>query len=197
MLTDLQCKRAKAGEKDYKLADARGLYLFVTKSGFRSLRWKFRFAGKGKRLVLGSYPEMSLGSAREARENAARLLKSGVDPSLQAKQLASIGLEEAAATFEAVAREWHGQQVSGWGPRHAANVLKSLEQDVFPKIGALPIKGITSPMVLEVVRAIEDRPSIETARRVRQRISAVYSYAIASVLPLPIRQHRSGRPSSR
>jgi hypothetical protein len=113
MLTDLQCKRAKAGEKDYKLADARGLYLFVTKSGYRSWRWKFRFAGKEKRLVLGSYPEMSLGSAREARENAARLLKSGVDPSLQAKQLASIRLEEAAATFEAVAREWHGQQVSG------------------------------------------------------------------------------------
>src|SRR3546814_20585423 len=66
--------------------------------------------------------------------------------------------------------------------RHAADVLKSLEQDVFPKIGALPIKGITSPMVLEVIRAIEARPSIETARRVRQRISAVYGYAIASGL---------------
>jgi integrase len=182
MLTDLQCKRAKAGEKDFKLADARGLYLFVTKSGFRSWRWKFRFAGKEKRLVLGSYPEMSLGSAREARENAARLLKSGMDPSLQAKQLASIRLEEAAATFEAVAREWHGQQVSGWVPRHAADVLKSLSRTCSPRIGALPIKGITSPMVLAVVRAIEDRPSIETARRVRQRISAVYSYAIASGL---------------
>lgn len=91
-------------------------------------------------------------------------------------------LEEAAATFEAVAREWHGQQVSGWEPRHAADVLKSLEQDVFPRIGALPIKEITSPMVLDVVRAIEDRPSIETARRVRQRISAVHAYAIASGL---------------
>jgi integrase len=182
MLTDLQCKKAKAGEKDYKLADAHGLYLFVTKAGFRSWRWKYRFAGKEKRLVLGSYPEMSLGAAREARGNAARLLKSGVDPSLQARQLAAMRLEEAGTTFEAVAREWHGQQVSGWVPRHAADVLKSLEQDVFPRIGALPIKGITSPMVLEVIRAIEDRPSIETARRVRQRISAVFAYAIASGL---------------
>lgn len=182
MLTDLQCRKARAGEKDYKLADARGLYLFVTRTGFRSWRWKFRFAGKEKRLVLGAYPEMSLNAARDARENAARLLKSGVDPSLNAKQLAAVRLEETAATFEAVAREWHGQQESGWVPRHAADVLKSLEQDVFPKIGALPIKGITSPMVLEVVRSIEDRPSIETARRVRQRISAVYSYAIASGL---------------
>lgn len=182
MLTDLQCRKAKAGEKDYKLSDAHGLYLFVTRTGFRSWRWKYRFVGKEKRLVLGSYPDMNLSAAREARENGARLLRSGIDPALQAKQLAAIRLEEAQATFETVAREWHGQQLGGWVPRHAADVIKSLEQDVFPKIGSLPIKGITSPMVLEVVRAIEDRPSIETARRVRQRISAVYAYAIASGL---------------
>jgi len=182
MLTDLQCRKAKAGEKDYKLSDAHGLYLFVTRTGFRSWRWKYRFAGKEKRLVLGSYPDMNLSAAREARENGARLLRSGIDPALQAKQLAAIRLEEAEATFETVAREWHGQQLGGWVPRHAADVIKSLEQDVFPKIGALPVKGITSPMVLEVIRAIEDRPSIETARRVRQRISAVYAYAIASGL---------------
>lgn len=65
-------------------------------------------------------------------------------------------------------------------PQHAADVLGSLERDVFPRIGGLPIKGINSPMVLEVVRAIENRPSIETARWVRQRISAVYGYAIAT-----------------
>ena len=182
MLTDLQCRKAKAGEKDYKLSDAHGLYLFVTRTGFRSWRWKYRFAGKEKRLVLGSYPDINLSAAREARENGARLLRSGIDPALQAKQLAAIRLEEAEATFETVAREWHGQQLGGWVPRHAADVIKSLEQDVFPKIGALPVKGITSPMVLEVIRAIEDRPSIETARRVRQRISAVYAYAIASGL---------------
>jgi hypothetical protein len=52
-------------------------------------------------------------------------LKSGVDPSLQARQLAAMRLEEAGTTFEAVAREWHGQQVSGRVPRHAADVLKS------------------------------------------------------------------------
>ena len=182
MLTDLQCRKAKAGEKDYKLSDAHGLYLFVTRTGFRSWRWKYRFAGKEKRLVLGSYPDINLSAAREARENGARLLRSGIDPALQAKQLAAIRLEEAEATFETVAREWHGQQLGGWVPRHGADVIKSLEQDVFPKIGALPVKGITSPMVLEVIRAIEDRPSIETARRVRQRISAVYAYAIASGL---------------
>src|SRR3546814_20825977 len=113
MLTDLQCRKAKAAEKDYKLSDAHGLYLFVTKTGFRSWRWKYRFAGKEKRLVLGRYPDMNLSAAREARQNAARLLKSGIDPALQAKQLAAIRLEEAETTFEAVAREWDAQQETG------------------------------------------------------------------------------------
>src|SRR3546814_3109750 len=100
MLTDLQCRKAKAAEKDYKLSDAHGLYLFVTKTGFRSWRWKYRFAGKEKRLVLGRYPDMNLSAAREARQNAARLLKSGIDPALQAKQLAAIRLEEAETRSE-------------------------------------------------------------------------------------------------
>ncbi len=180
MLTDIQCRKAKAAEKDYKLADSRGLYLFVTKSGFRSWRWKYRFAGKEKRLVLGSYPEMSLSEARDARDAAAKALKGGADPSVQAKQLAAVRTTEAETTLEAVARDWHGQQAGSWAPVHAADVIRSLERDVFPKIGALPIKEITSPIVLNVMRAIENRSSIETARRIRQRISAVYSYAIAS-----------------
>lgn len=65
MLTDLQCRKAKPTEKDYKLADSRGLDLFVTRTGFRSWRWKYRFLGKEKRPVLASYPEMGLGAARE------------------------------------------------------------------------------------------------------------------------------------
>ncbi|MXP00938.1 integrase arm-type DNA-binding domain-containing protein, partial [Altererythrobacter xixiisoli] len=145
MLTDLQCRKAKPAEKSYKLADARGLYLYVTKTGFRSWRWKFRFAGKEKRLIFGSYPEMSLGTARDARDKAAALLKAGTDPSLQAKQIAAARMAESQTTFESIAREWHAQQAASWAPHHAADVLKSLELHVFAKIGALPITGITSP----------------------------------------------------
>jgi integrase len=63
---------------------------------------------------------------------------------------------------------------------HAYDVLHSLERDVFPDLGAIPIKDITAANVLAVLRKIEKRPAIETARRVRQRISAVFVYAIAS-----------------
>ena len=69
-LTDTQCKKAMPGERDYKLSDAGGLYLFVTTTGHKSWRLKYRFAGKEKRLLLGPYPEVSLRQARDGRDEA-------------------------------------------------------------------------------------------------------------------------------
>lgn len=83
MLSDVQASAAKAGEKDYKLADANGLYLFVTRSGFKSWRMKYRFAGKEKRLTFGSYPEVSLAEARARRDEARGLLRDQIDPALE------------------------------------------------------------------------------------------------------------------
>ncbi|MGV6871355.1 phage integrase central domain-containing protein [Pseudochelatococcus sp. B33] len=62
---------------------------------------------------------------------------------------------------------------------HAYDVLRSLERDVFPKLGDRYIASVTAPAVLDVLREIEDRPAIETAKRVRQRMSAVFVYAMA------------------
>jgi integrase len=78
-----------------------------------------------------------------------------------------------------IARDWHTRNRPTWTERHAADVLTSLERDVFPSVGALPITAFTPPIVLNLLRAIEARPAIETARRVRQRMSAVFVYAIA------------------
>jgi hypothetical protein len=75
MLTDAAIRKAKGKDKDYKLSDSGGLYLFVTKSGHRSWRLKYRFAGKEKRLVFGAYPEIGLAAARQMRDDAKRLLR--------------------------------------------------------------------------------------------------------------------------
>lgn len=82
-------------------------------------------------------------------------------------------------TFEVLAREWFSLQKSTWTERHASDVIGSLERDVFPDLGGDPIKDISPPDVLEVLRKIEQRPAVETAHRVRQRMSAVFVYAIA------------------
>src|SRR5690606_24367615 len=59
------------------------------------------------------------------------------------------------------------------------DVMHCLERDVFPDLGQFPIKDLTPPLVLATLRKIEARPALETARRARQRISAVCVYAIS------------------
>lgn len=178
MLTDAQCRRAKGADRPAKLTDERGLYLYVTTSGFRSWRFRYRFDGKEKKLTFGAYPEVSLAEARERRDDARRALRDRVDPA-EARRVARAEQADARHGFEAVAREWFEGNRSMWSEHHAADVIRSLDRDVFPKLGADQIRSITVPMVLEVLRAIESRPAIETAKRVRQRMSAVFVYAIA------------------
>ena len=181
-LTAAQVQNAKPQDKPYKLVDGGGLHLFVTPAGGRLWRLRYEFAGKEKTFSIGPFPAVKLAEARERRDAAKAMLRAGRDPSAE-KRVAKIAATIAAElTFEPIARRWYEQSAPMWTERHASDVLGSLEGDVFPKIGALPIGEITPPIVLQVLRPIEARPALETARRTRQRISAVFVYAIASGL---------------
>jgi len=107
-LTDMQARRAKPGDKAYKLADSGGLYLYVAPSGFRSWRMKYRFAGKEKVLTFGRYPEVSLVEARDRRDDARRLLRDHKDPVVEGRKRKMAAFAAAGATFEVVARRWSG-----------------------------------------------------------------------------------------
>ena len=86
-LNDRQIKNAKLAAKPYKLSDGGGMFLQVTPAGRKLWRLKYRIDGKEKLLSIGKYPAISLSKAREAAENARRLIATGQDPS-QAKQQA-------------------------------------------------------------------------------------------------------------
>ena len=113
-LTDLAVRKAAVRDKPYRLSDEKGLYLEVALSGSKYWRWKFRFAGKEKRLALGVYPEVSLAEARAARDGARKLLASGVDPSEARKAQKASRVELAENSFEAIAREWFAKYACGW-----------------------------------------------------------------------------------
>lgn len=179
MLSELAVRQAKPKDRDYKLSDAEGLHLFVATSGHRSWRLKYRFAGKERRLVLGAYPAVSLKDARERKCEARKLLDAGRDPGIEAKKRAVQRATAHANTFETLARTWFAVQEGRWTPIHGRDVIQSLENDIFPWLGSLPISEIDEPMVLAVLRKIEKRGAIETAHRVRQRVSAVFVHAIA------------------
>lgn len=179
MLNDAKLRGAKPREKAYKLTDSHRLYLEVKPSGGKLWRWNYSYDGKQKSMNFGIYPMVSLLDARAKRDEAYAMLCDGHDPAVVKKLKVEANLEASRQTFERVARQWHENAKSQWATIHAADIIRSLERDVFPAIGALPITQLTPPLVMGVLREVEARGSIETAKRIRQRISSVFVYAIA------------------
>ncbi len=179
-LSDIQVRNAKPQEKEITLFDGGGLYLLVTPSGGKLWHFKYRYHDKGKRITFGAYPAVTLADARQRREDAKKLLANDVDPNAAKKaQKASQG-EQDANTFEVIAREWHSKFAHTWVVSHAQHKLERLEKNVFPWIGKQPIKEITAPEVLSVLRRMESRNILDTAHRVRFECSSIFRYAVAT-----------------
>lgn len=138
-LNDQICKHAKAGQnplkpdgdykgKSYKMSDGGGLYLEVTPKGSKLWRLKYRFLGKQKKLSIGKYPIITLSEARNQRDEAKRILSQGLDPCAVKQNLKQNALDEAANTFEVIAREWHELKTPEWSKVNAETTLKRLEK---------------------------------------------------------------------
>jgi integrase len=179
-LTDTRVRNAKPQAKAYKLSDGGGMYLLVTPDGARYWRLDYRFAGKRRTLALGVYPIMTLSAARTGRDEARRLLTQDIDPNAAKKARKRATKVACENTFEAIAREWIANQRHRLAARYCALLLARLEVDVFPHIGSRPIAEIDAPELLDVLRRVEKRGVIETARRLRQICGQVFRYAIAS-----------------
>ena len=173
MLNHRAATAARPKAHAYRLTDERGLYLDVRPNGSKRWRMRFRDAqGKEQLLTFGLFPAETIDAARARRDAARAAIAAGADPRTHNSHIRI-------CDFEAAARAWHAHRAPGWSPVHAADVLRSLERDVFPAIGASALDGLTRPTVLVLLRAIEARDAIATARRVRQRIEMVCAFARA------------------
>lgn len=182
MLTDIECRKAQAADGTRKkLSDQKSLYLLVTPTG-KYWRFDYRFAGKRKTLALGVFPETKVREAREKCDAARKLLANNIDPAEAKKATKAAMRAEQENSFEAVARTWYAQTSQNLVPTYAAKIIRSLELDVFPTLGKRPIGDIKPPEVLAMLRRIEARGALETLKRVRQRCSDIFTFAIASGL---------------
>jgi len=176
MLTNAAAKAAGALDRAYKLHDTGGLFLHIAVTGTKTWRQKYRWRGREKLLVHGRFPEMNLAQARmrvlEAKEKLAR----SVDPG------ARVDMRVNTRGFEQLARAWYRHNVTSWSPAHAADVLGSLERDVFGELGAISADAIEAPKLLAVLRSIERRGRVATAQRIRQRLSEIFAFGIAEGL---------------
>ena len=176
MLTNVSCKQSIPKEKPYKLYDTGGLYLLVNSTN-KYFRMDYRYGGKRKTLSFGTYPKVSLKSAREKAQAAHVLLDQGIDPMEQKKRAKATIVEN---SFEAIATEWFLKNKHTWVETHSNKIIRRLEVNIFPWLGSLPIETITAPMILECLRRIEERGVIETAHRTKQVCGQVFRYAIAT-----------------
>lgn len=176
-LTEAKLRAIKVSGKVERFSDSGGLYLELSKAGGKLWRWKYRFDGKEKRLALGSYPDVSLAQAREKRDDARKVLKSGVDPGNKNRKKAAAHTQ--GRTFENVAREWVAGRSGIWSQRHTETVVDRLVANVYPAIGSMPIADVGPINVLVLVKDIEGRGSMEVAKRVLGICSQVFRYAVA------------------
>ncbi len=179
-LTVRAVENAKPAAKSRKMFDGFGLYLEVSPKGGKWWRFKYRYAGKEKRISLGVYPDISLKEARTRRDVARRLLDDEIDPSEYRQSQKEFLKNSASNSFEVIAREWFAVQEPGWAPSHASKVIARLENDAFPWIGNKPIDKITAPQLLKAMRRIESRGAVETAHRTLAHCGQVFRYAIAT-----------------
>lgn len=186
-LSDTACRNAHKSDKAkdgkaFKLFDDKGLFLLVkpTESGWgKWWRFKYRFDGKEKQLSLGTYPEVSLGQAREKRDDARKLVAATIDPGENRKAVKEARADSISNSFEIIAREWGAKKVETWDEKNNRS-KRMLERNIFPWLGVRPIADILPKDILANLRRIEERGTIETAHRTLQICGQVFRYAVAT-----------------
>jgi len=176
-LTDTAIRSAKPRDKQYSLADGRGLSLLVTSTGGKWWRFRYRINGKAKMLSLGTYPDISLKTARERTEEARKLVADDIDPSKHRKAQRNAQAEIEGNSFESVAREWHSKYSHTWVESHGIRIIRRLERDIFPWLGKTAINEITSADLLKTLERIQERGALETAHRALQNCAQIFRYA--------------------
>jgi integrase len=163
MLTDPACRNARVKDgKALILTDEGGLQLRVAPTGAKSWRWRRIEDGKERLTTLGRYPAMSLAQARAARD-----------------KLRDFGPEVPAETLRDVTARWLARQTPLWKPHHAADVKANLDREIMKDLGDKPLHKITASMIVATLTKVEQRGAVELAHRLRQRLAAVWVFAIA------------------
>lgn len=183
-LTDVKIRNTKPRQdtkSPLRLADGHGLWLVVASSGAKYWQYRYRIGGKDNTYSIGEYPSIGLSDARDVRKWARDLVKQGLHPSHHRKVELAQTQAENANTFEAVAKEWIAQRKSSWSGYYLSQVERAMECDVYPAIGALPIRFVTAAQVLEILKRVEKRGAETVALLIRQWCSAIFRYAVSTL----------------
>ena len=179
-LTNNEILKAKPREKDFTLHDGDGLFLLVKTSGKKL--WRFRYqrpvSSSRTNLSLGSYPALTLAAARQIRDQHLATLAQGMDPQLLQEQASEQRQIELDSIFSTVAANWFQIKSRSVTEDYAKDIWRSLDKDVFPEIGNMPVQEIKARTIVEALEPIKARGALETVRRLVQRVNEIMIYAV-------------------
>lgn len=183
-LSDVKVKAAKAKGKDYILTDGNGLQMRVRING--SKLWNFNYihpeTKKRINMGLGTFPEISLAQARKRTVEARELVAQGLDPKEKRDAERYAKKAETEHTFENISTEWFKLKKDSVTPAYAEDIWRSLTLHVFPNLGTTPISAISAPKVITLLRPLEAKGSLETVKRLTQRLNEIMTYGVNSGL---------------
>ena len=219
MLNDTQCRNAKPKDKPYKLRDSNGLYLEIKPNGVKAWRYRFELREDGKIkesvFAIGDYanapsgetPEeakarrdgrrFTLAEARDERTKARALVKQGINPA-QHRQLERIKrAQENATTLEAVAKEWLG--LKDWEEITKKRRLDMLTRVVFPTLGELPVKQVTPPLILGILKKAAEKNGVSVMNEAKRTLFGIFELAAETfrVDSNPVHQWREALPKNK
>jgi integrase len=178
-LTALAIQKLKTTGAAYRVADERGLFVFVTATGAKSFRWKYRKDGKEKLMTFGRYPDVSIATARERHAEARRLLTSGVDPMKERKAKKVTVKIAAGNSFASIAALWLGHWQPDKSPLHVDSTRRRIKANILPRLGQMPITEIEAPDIVAMAKAIDARGTGDLAKRALETTGQIFRYAIS------------------
>ena len=179
-LTNNEILKAKLQEKDFTLHDGDGLFLLIKTSGKKLWRFRYQRPNSSSRtnLSLGSYPALTLAVARQMRDQYLSLLAQGIDPQKQQEEVSEQQQIELDSIFSVVAGRWFQLKSKSVTEDYAKDIWRSLEKDIFPTIGEIPVQALKARTIVEALEPIKARGALETVRRLVQRINEIMIFSV-------------------
>ena len=179
-LTDKKVKSIKPTDKEQLFSDGQGLQLRIMPNGTKSWRFVYKNPDTGKRtnLTLGTYPTLSIANARKKAEGYRELVALNIDPKHHEKEEKKKTEAIHQNTLFNVSQKWMELKKSEVTEDYAKDIWRSFELHVFPSLSSQPITMITAQSVIETLKVVEAKGSLETVKRLSQRLNEVMIYAM-------------------
>lgn len=179
-LTDTQVKNAKPRDKEYNLSHGKGLQLRIKPSGRKV--WLFNYfrpySKKRANLKIGEYPNTTLAQATTKRDKYLALVEQNIDPQEYLVEEERKTLEQKEATLFNISNDWLEIKITTVSADYGEKVKRMLELHVFKNLGSYPLDKLTAPIVIDSLKPLEAKGSLETIRRICQKLNEIMTWAV-------------------